>query len=325
MSRGALYGYASVAAVGLVAIARGTADLYVAAPPGQRLPAALIAVGVPLFAFYGAAAREKWREVRRTPDDSSLLGPGGTRRVERLLVARDFLPDPLPEGWSPPLAARGSDSWAVEVGRDALIVKLDRVLGAQLVKAIIVPRGRKEPVSDERSREILRHLRELGEFIETMPPTELAVTARMWAAWPRAARPRFIRPLQSLPPEAPTLLDRPLPWHMTASRRHFPSKLPIGWSAPLAVDEMGGIWMIDVEDFPVLMAYAMHRDRITLAVTIIPPEGAEVTETFALSVLKHLRGVGEFVPTDVADKVPGARMYLGAVHPEEAARRSALN
>jgi hypothetical protein len=325
MSRGALFGYASFAAVGLVAIARGTVDLCAAAPPGHRLPAALIALGVPLFAFYGAAARDKWREARRAQAGGSALGPGGNRRMERLLQARDFLPEALPEGWSAPVASGGSDSWVLDVGPDALIVQLEPSMGAQLVKALIVPRGRKEPVSDERSREILGNLRDLGEFIEVVPPHGLPQPTRVWAAWPRGARPRLIRSLQSLPPESPILRDRPLPWHMTASRRHFPSKLPIGWSAPLALDEMGGIWMIDVEDFPVLMAYAMHRDRITLAVTIIPPEGEEVSETFALSVLKHLRGVGEFVPTDVADKVPGARMYLGAVHPEESARRSVLN
>lgn len=206
MSRGALYGYASVAAVSFAAIAQGTAVLCAAAPPHvSRIPVALIALGVPLFAFYGAAARDQWREARRAA--ACAKGP--------------------------------------------------------------------------------------------------------------AAQP--------LPAQAPTFEDKPLPWHMAASRKHLPSTLPVGWSVPLALTDMGGIWMIDVQEFSVLVAYATVRDRIMLAVTIVPPRGAEVTETFALGVLKHLRGVGTFVPSDIDENVPGARMYLGALRPEGLARRSALN
>lgn len=129
---------------------------------------------------------------------------------------------------------------------------------------------------------------------------------------------------QPLPAEPPTFEDKPLPWHMTASRKHLPWKLPVGWSVPLALADMGGIWMIDVQEFSVLVAYATVRERIMLAVTIVPPRGREVTETFALGVLKHFLGVGEFVPSHVDETVPGARMYLGGLR-LDFARRSALN
>jgi hypothetical protein len=145
---------------------------------------------------------------------------------------------------------------------------------------------------------------------------------------PRAARSRVpgaVSSLGSLPADAPKFADKPLPWHMTASRKHLPSTLPARWSVPLALAEMGGIWMIDVEDFAVLVAYTTVGDRIMLAVTIVPPPGDEVTETFALAVLKHLRGVREFVPSDIADKVQGARMYLGSLQVDRSAGRSALN
>jgi hypothetical protein len=64
------------------------------------------------------------------------------------------------------------------------------------------------------------------------------------------------------------------------------------------------------------------RDK--LCVTILRPDGEEVTEVQALRLLTHFRDIEVFAPSldlngDLARGSPGARMYLGerkSDHPE---------
>jgi hypothetical protein len=159
-----------------------------------------------------------------------------------------------------------------------------------------------------------------------------AAGAGAGAGTPARPAPRKLA-RRPIPAEPPTLRGKPLAPHLIAARRHLPVMPPPGWSAPMAIDDLGGAWLIEPDDdCRILACLATVKERVVLAVTILPPANEAVAEGHALEHLRHFRDVGEFVPEDVEDQMPGARLYLaelrtGAAQPpaNEKKTRQMLN
>lgn len=102
--------------------------------------------------------------------------------------------------------------------------------------------------------------------------------------------------------------------HLAAARKHLPAKLPFEWSVPLALTEPhDGAWLIADDDVAFIVCLVTSLGRVKLAVTIWYPDERTVDEVRAYGVLEHFRGIREFVQTDGAKEIPGARMYLGEI------------
>jgi hypothetical protein len=89
----------------------------------------------------------------------------------------------------------------------------------------------------------------------------------------------------------------------------------------MAIDDLGGAWLIEPDDdCRILACLATVKGRVVLAVTILPPLRERVAEVHALEHLRHFRDIGEFVPEDVEDHMPGARLYLAELRTGSAER-----
>jgi hypothetical protein len=222
----------------------------------------------------------------------------------------------------------------VDAGAEGLVVSLaerDAGKGSRCLSVVMVRRDSKEQVTDERAKEILRHFRNVGEFFEARSCGEIrrkAPSARLWYALPATKPPPLRSARRSIPAEPPNLRGKQLAPHLVAARRHLPATPPPGWSAPMAIDDLGGAWLIEPEDdCRILACLATVRERVVLAVTILPPLNEVVAEGHALEHLRHFRDIGEFVPEDVEEQMPGARLYLaelrtGGAEPTAAEKKS---
>jgi hypothetical protein len=245
-------------------------------------------------------------------------------RLRRLHKALDFLPEPLPESWSPALSPHGTVLWRVIVGGDVVLLAwvVCYNVGDRLHVTLAHEREARA-VDDTRAAEILAHFRGVTSFAEQAktlrPILEKLPGARTWLALPFETVRSM--PVPSAPPE---LTTTPLNAHLAAVRRHLPSKLPEGWSVPLAITEQRfgwrhGAWMIEHEDVISIVMMFVSGGRPKLSVTLFRPDQSEVGEYDALDILKHFRGVREFVQTEMTDpeQIAGARSYVSEVdlHP----------
>jgi hypothetical protein len=71
--------------------------------------------------------------------------------------------------------------------------------------------------------------------------------------------------------------------------------------------------ILDDDDVVLLVTLLPPDPRVKLAVTLVDPDRATVTEARAKDVLRHFRGIKRFVQTDFSNEIAGARMYLGGV------------
>ncbi len=310
-----------VASVGRVRVATGN---YV-------IPGVALAFGA-LFLLFCVYDRRAERRLADDKDDddaeergrSSPTSPAKPSRIDRLLQARDFLPDEPPEGWSRPLAVAGSNRWMFDTKTETVALVLERQRWMMAVKVFIAGRGMVEPVSDARCADILAHMRRVGEFIE-IDPDEDHPGVRMWLAVPTGLRPRWRVP-KSVPPPRERLLSP----HLVAARKYLPQRLPQGWSVPIAIgDDHGtewkdGAWMIGTSDpWFIVVFLVTSKGRVKLSVTFFGADGHEVSEGSAAEMLRHFRGVLEFAQTEATEGSPDAiptRTYLGEIAPEGRSR-----
>lgn len=240
--------------------------------------------------------------------------------VSRLLQARDFLPDDPPEGWSRPVAVGGSHRWTVDTDDEVLALVLERERWMMAIKVYIRGRGSEEPVGDARCKEILSHVKHVGEFIERDVDPAFPET-RSFVAVPTDQRPRW-----KVPGGLPALRERRLSPHLVAARKYLPQKLPAGWSVPVAIgDDHGtewkdGAWMVGTEDEELMIVCLVtSKGRVKLSVSFFRPDATEITEGSAVEMLRHFRGVLEFVQTEAVAPAEGevpTRTYLGEIAPE---------
>jgi hypothetical protein len=243
-----------------------------------------------------------------------LLSPKRLKRLERVA---EFLPDPPPLGWKPFFSPAGlSASWlSVADGIVVVAWVLPDDVGYRLHVALVPKDNR--PIPHDRAAEILAHFRGVGRFAElAQSPEPIAKeypTVRTWIALSYEAIAALARPARS-----PEVIDGPLNEHLAAARKHLPAKLPDDWSVPLAITEphegwTDGAWLIADDDVNFIACLVTSRGRVKLAVTIFHPDGVAVNDARAYSVLEHFRGIREFVSTEGAKEIPGARMYLGEI------------
>jgi hypothetical protein len=235
----------------------------------------------------------------------------GADHRERVLGARAVLPADPPAGWSKPILRRASATWTVETGSETVAVTLVKRGEIVHARVIIAPLADAAAVADARCAEILRPMRDVTEFAESEPYPQWP-QARVWLAVLRDT------PLPIPVPKAPPKAREPeLSPHLVAARQYLPQKLPVGWSVPMAVTSThgtewsDGAWAIGVEDQLVLAALVTSKGRVKLMVAIIRGDGERASESAALDVLRHFRGVLEFVETTGGDDVPGGMLYLG--------------
>jgi len=179
-------------------------------------------------------------------------------------------------------------------------------------------------VNDARCSAILGEMRLVSEFAEAEP----------YAKWPSARAwlgtlPEFELPAP-VPSKPPVVREPDLSPHLVAARKYLPAKLPPGWSVPMAVTSSygtewsAGAWAIGVDDQLVLAALVTSKGRVKLMVAIIRPDGSRASESEALRVLKHFRGVLEFVESPGAEDAPGSVFYLGEL-PASPAKPASVN
>ena len=98
-------------------------------------------------------------------------------RVRMLMALRKRLPHKPPPGWSEPWFERYS--YSVDIGPQQMSLWLpDDPLNHMHV--LIMSRDRREPVTDERARELLGQLRGVGKLSETIIPEESNPWCRSW-------------------------------------------------------------------------------------------------------------------------------------------------
>jgi hypothetical protein len=274
-----------------------------------------------------------FRMLSGRDEPSELRIPLSTDRMNRLNKAQEFLPDPCPPGWSSPISPHGTVAWRIYVGDD--VVSLSWVVRYSTGYRVHVTLAQKDgaPVGDRRAADIFAHYRGVNRFVELAQTPEKLVKelpgARTWIALPDEVAREAVRSAP-LPPKAPEPIERPLNEHLLAVRKHLPPKLPVGWSVPLAITEehegwTDGAWMIETREAILIVAIVASQGRAKLSVTIFHPDQSVVNEAQAMRVLKHFRGIGEFVQTDIKDArdLPGARMYLGDI--DAPVKRAMLN
>jgi hypothetical protein len=291
------------------------------------VPGALVVFGA--FALLFCFLDARW-DARRAEDDDEASdeatppspgSPTKASRLDRLLEARDFLPDEPPEGWTRPLVVSGANRWLFDTKTECIALVVARERRMTAVRVFIAGRGLKEPVSDARCSELLAHIRHVGEFIEA-DPDKRHPEVRVWIAIPIGHRPRWRVPGTVPPPR-----ERTLSPHLVAARKYLPQKLPAGWSVPIAIgDDHGtgwkdGAWMIGTSDERFIVVFLVtSRGRVKLSVTFFGADGIEVSEGSAAEMLRHFRGVLEFAQTEAVPGEVPTRTYLGEITPEGGAR-----
>jgi len=308
---------------------------------GPGMPAWVpLAFGLGMCVGLVAVARDGFRVwyVLNGPDDPSKVRvPVPDERLHRLGKALEFLPDPLPPDWTGVVSPHPSYVWRAFVGDD--VVSISWAVRFDVGYRVLVTLGHTRdggrspaPVSDGRAAQIFKHYRGVTHFVELASTPEPLATdlpgARTWVALAQEAERALVE--RSLPAQPPQADERPLNEHLVAVRKHLPAKLPPGWSVPVAVTEVrdswrDGAWMIETRHAVLIAMMVPSQGRAKLAVTIMHPDESAVNEAEALGILKHFRGVQEFVQTDIEGKVTiaGARMYLGEIDPPT--KRAMLN
>jgi hypothetical protein len=265
-----------------------------------------LAVTIVFFLFSLAMGTLLWFEQYDRPRRYGRRAyPFGARDAwKRVFRAHDFLPEKQPPGWSVPFKLRAEESWAMDVGDEGLLVRLQRRGPFWLLRAFITTRGGGRLANDSRCAEILSHLQGLGEWLESDAGAFPAT--RVWAAFPRAQRPRFDVPEDlSWPPEP---AGKP---RLAAVRKHLPEKLPEGWSLPVALaDDHGtgwtdGGWLMAVDEtLMAIVSLCTSDGREKLAVALFHRDGSDVGDAEAVDVLRHFRGVHEFSQGKRAAEAP---------------------
>jgi hypothetical protein len=265
-------------------------------------------------ALLGAYPRD---EVR-----PAIPGPGLTKAEgQRIVRARQFLPEVALPGWTVPIAIRGGDGWAVDVGDVGLVISVHGKGGMWSLRVIVTPRSGTDVVGDARCAEVLSQLTNVKEFFEGAElPT--VPTARVWYALPRSMERKLPLPEAPIEPIEPELSP-----HLVAARKYLPEKLPKDWSVPIAITEdhgtewKDGAWMMGTGREIMLACLCTSKGRVKLAVTIFRPDGEEVSEGTALELLRQFRGVLEFIQTDTSDDpAPRRSTYLGELQPAKGER-----
>jgi hypothetical protein len=337
------WGLELVAALGAVAFLALCAKEALALPAGarwsERLPAlAGAALALALLAWSVRSASGRLRRV--DPVLSLLAWINGSRRSSRLVdgVRRHlepYLPASSPPGWSAPLwPARGMHWQIVTDAGESLAVTLDSHQKRDAVTVAISPPPERPPVTNARAGEILKHFRNVGAFVEGLVGSGEQgddPATRHWWAFPKPLRATTHAghppPPASRPHDLPAPRGEAMPAYVHQARRHLPEPSPPDWSVPVAFDEedaSGWLLAADDGDFTLIVSIVRVKLRDKLCVTILRPDGEEVTEVQALRLLTHFRDIEVFAPSldlngDLARGSPGARMYLGerkSDHPE---------
>jgi hypothetical protein len=252
----------------------------------------------------------------RTPDD-----------VFTMYAARDFMPAKWPADWSTPIVTKGTRAWRFTAGSVRVYVLLCSRGRQSLNVRVWMEPAKGEALSDDRCSEILGAFRLVGEWIEaTVGRSGRAKGARLWLAVPTAGRIRLRDPAP--PDKMPTPVGRKLSEVVREVRRYLPEKLPAGWSAPVAVEEGDG-WLIDTDDYLVLVGLATTQTGVRLMVALIAASEEDVRPDGAIDVLRHFRNVREFVPDKPVEERPNMLLFCADLMPggsyEPAARAKATS
>src|SRR5579859_1876054 len=273
---------------------------------GGRLDVTVLAVAsvVAMAHAYTLTLRLRFAEAEE-------LVPRTTEYAERMARTREVLPAEPPPGWSRPVRPQRSLAWHVRTEAELVSVTVVRRGGVPVARVLIAPREGDALVGDARCEAILGKMRLVGEFAEAEPYAKFP-TARAWLG----ALPEFELPAP-VPAKPPAVREPELSPHLVAARKYLPAKLPAGWSVPVAITSSygtewsSGAWAVGVDDQLVLAALVTSKGRVKLMVAIISADGSRASEGEALRVLRHFRGVLEFVESPGAEDAPGSVFYLG--------------
>ena len=242
------------------------------------------------------------------------------KRMKRMLDLLEFLPEETPTGWRGPINPKPTDGcWVSFSSGAAIIAYFTEELHGRYLHVTLASKDTSS-ISDERAADILTHFRDVGPFMEMdFTPNVIAdhfPHVRTWVALPYETIKKL-----PIPARPPAILDRPLNAHLRAVRKHLPTKLPEGWSVPLAVtqfadeeaDHGAGAWLVDDDDATFLVQLVGSQDRAKLCVIVWHPGGETVSEPRAYSILAHFRGISAFVQCEDDGSIAGARTYLGEI------------
>jgi hypothetical protein len=285
-----------------------------------------VALGAGMTTSVWVLARSPWRKLdalilRILSETIPASWPPAERRRHRLrdalCFASVYLPAKPPAGWSQPLCPLGCNAWMVRAAGEELLVSMDLRGNAAHVRVIISPPpGQTQPVSDMRCAEILANLPNVVTWAEaeleenqTNLPRSTHRAARIWLGAPCAPLRRRGAPPVPGVADVPSPNLPPLSDLLVEVRRHLPDKLPDGWSIPVA-NPAEDVWLYEVDHLTAIVGFCSTENGVKLHVALIASPEDQVTETFALRVLKRFRDVGEFVALPCGEE-PQIRTYLG--------------
>ena len=233
-----------------------------------------------------------------------------------LQQVRDFLPSPVPDAWSVSRAFLGRGERVLDTPSERLRVTLIRRVEQSLLRVVIAPRAGATPVADDRCAELLAPFRGVTAWTEIEPYRDSARGDRVWLGSLAVRPPTYDPPPHPPAPRAPELSP-----HLLAARRHFPGRLPWRWSVPVALTQdngtgwKDGTWMFRVDgEVTALVSLVTDESRVKLAVTFLWPPDESPNEATALDVLRHFRGITEFVQCkNQDDELPTGCTYLGEI------------
>jgi hypothetical protein len=284
-------------------------------PHGRYLLPAVCAVAFLVLAL-GLALAIRWWGPRPRPGPVHAGRWSGKDRFHRLYRAREFLPEDPPPDWGTIYVRRDDDGWMFDAGSQGVLARLEHEGSMWALRVLITSRGSELPPDDARCSEILHHLQGVGEFLECDGLGDQPGT-RVWLALPRDMRPRWTRlPEGAAVPPAAAALNR----RLESARRHFPIRLPKGWSVPVAVTEphgtawKDGAWMFGADDVIAMVNLWVVDGRTKLFVGLFRRDGSDVGEAEALDVLRHFRDVHEFSQGERSAEAPYIA-YLGEIEP----------
>ncbi|HEY6460054.1 MAG TPA: hypothetical protein VIY73_07875 [Polyangiaceae bacterium] len=266
-----------------------------------------------IFVLSGTMALWRWGRVsRERSEGGDTLEVVHVSRARRLKMAREYLPSPIPAGWSAWTSARGTATWRSRVGDMLILAWMREDAALESLHVAIAHAESEAPVDDARASAILERFRGISEFMEADAPwpnlEELHPGIRCWVALP----PKTMTTLKDLPAptEPPALPESPL---RALVRPLLPEKLPAGWSPPVGVEELTSGWVM-IAGRRLLFAAPVPRDRTRLRVSILGSrdEGA-VGLAEAMETLRHFRGVSAFRQTRDLGGVSGSRTFVADI------------
>lgn len=238
----------------------------------------------------------------RTPEDVFLM-----------YAARDFMPAEWPADWSKPIATRGTTAWRFAAGSVHVYVMLCTRGRRSLNVRVWMEPAKGETLSDDRCSEILGTFRLVGEWMEaTVGRGARAKGARLWFGVPLSGRLRLDDPAP--PDKMPQPVGRKLSQAAREVRRYLPEKLPVGWSAPVGIEQNDG-WLIDTDDYLVVASLVTTEAGVRLMVALIAAREEDVCAERAIDVLRHFRNVREFVPDKPLEDFPNMLLYCADLMP----------